>query len=172
MTGTNNPVSLVFTNANAAVTVLFAALGANRVFLVTPIDGNGRVGSAPGGNTFTLGQTVSLLALPDADHIFLGWSGGSTTRMNPVSLLMDASKVVTARFGQAVRFLPSLNKWSGSGLSLSFTGQVGAAYELQASSNFVDWMSLAPLLNETGRVTFIHGGAVNTPEMFYRVTGP
>ncbi len=55
VTGTNNPVSLVFTNANAAATVLFAALGANQVSLVTPIDGNGRVGSAPGGNTFSLG---------------------------------------------------------------------------------------------------------------------
>lgn len=37
-----------------AVTVLFAALPANQVSLVTAIDGDGRVASAPGGNTFTL----------------------------------------------------------------------------------------------------------------------
>ena len=60
VTGTNNPVSFAFTNANAAVTVIFSALGANQVSLVTPIDGNGRVASAPAGNTFTLGQTISL----------------------------------------------------------------------------------------------------------------
>jgi hypothetical protein len=172
VTGTNNPVSLVFTNANVAATVLFAALAANQVSLVTPIDGNGRVGSAPGGNTFTLGQTVSLLALPDTDNIFLGWSGDVTARTNPVSLLMDASKVVTARFGQAVRFQPVLHAWDANGFALSFTGRIGMTFELQASPDFVDWTTVAPLLNETGRVTFQHTDAVNHPSLFYRVVGP
>ncbi len=110
--------------------------------------------------------------MPDPGHIFLGWSGGATASTNPISLLMDGSKVVAARFVQAVRFLPSLNKWSGGGFSLSFTGQVGVAYELQASSNFLDWTSVAPLLNETGRVTFQHTDAVTQPNLFYRVLGP
>lgn len=172
VTGTNNPVSFTFTNASSAVTVLFAALPANQVSLVTAIDGDGRVASAPGGNTFTLGQTISLLAVPDTDRVFLGWIGDLNSRTNPVSLLMDGSKVVTARFGYAVRFLPAASVWGGNGFSLSFTGQVGVAYELQASSNFVDWMSVAPLLNETGRVTFVHGEALDVPTLFYRVVGP
>jgi len=172
VTGTNNPVSFVFTNANTAVTVLFAALGPNQVSLVTPIDGNGRVASAPGGNTFTLGQTISLLAVPDPNHIFVGWSGDVISYTNPVSILMDSSKVATARFGLPVRFQPAFSVWNGTGFTLSFTGQVGMTFELQASSNFVDWTSVAPLLNETGRVTFVHGDALNTPSLFYRVGGP
>lgn len=172
ISGTNNPVSIFFTNANTAVTVLFAALGPNLVSLVTPIEGDGRVGSAPGGNTFALGQTISLLAVPDADRVFLGWTGDAASRANPLSLLMDGSKFVTARFGQTVRFLPASNRWSGEGFSLSFTGQAGVVYELQASSNFVDWIGVAPLFNETGRVTHVHGEAVNTPWLFYRVVGP
>lgn len=172
ITGTNNPVSLIFTNASAAVTVLFAALGANQVSLVTAIDGDGRVASAPGGNTFTLGQTVSLLAVPDTDRVFLGWSGDANSRTNPLALLMDGSKVVTARFGRPVRFLPASSRWNASGFSLSFTGQVDVIYELQASSNFVDWTSLAPLFNETGRVDYLHPGASALPLLFYRVVGP
>ena len=172
VTGTNNPVSLVFTNANVAATVLFAALGANQFSLVTPIDGNGHVGSAPGGNTFTLGQTVSLLALPDTDHIFLGWKGDANARTNPLSLLMDRSKVVIARFGQSVRFQPVLHAWDANGFALSFTGRIGMTFELQASPDFVDWTTVAPLLNETGRVTFQHTDAVNHPSLFYRVVGP
>ena len=172
VTGTNNPVSFAFTNANAAVTVIFSALGANQVSLVTPIDGNGRVASAPAGNTFTLGQTISLLAVPDANSIFVGWGGDAISYTNPVSVLMDASKVVTARFGQPVRFEPAFSVWDGSGFTLSFTGQVGMTFELQASSNFVDWTSVAPLLNETGKVTFIHADAANHPALFYRVLGP
>lgn len=172
VTGTNNPVSFAFTNANAAVTVIFSALGANQVSLVTPIDGNGRVASAPAGNTFTLGQTISLLAVPDANSIFVGWGGDAISYTNPVSVLMDASKVVTARFGQPVRFEPAFSVWDGGGFTLSFTGQVGMTFELQASSNFVDWTSVAPLLNETGKVTFVHGEAVNAPLLFYRVVGP
>jgi hypothetical protein len=152
--------------------VLFAILGANQVSLVTPIDGNGRVGSAPGGNTFSLGQTISLLAVPDADHLFLGWSGDSTARTNPVTLLMDASKVVGARFGRAVRFQPVTRAWGAGGFTISFTGQVGMTFDLQASSNFKDWTTLAPLLNETGRVIFQHTDAVNHPALFYRVVGP
>ena len=172
VTGTNNPVSFAFTNANTAVTVLFSALGPNQVSLVTPIDGNGRVASAPGGNTFTLGQTISLLAVPDPNRIFVGWSGDVISYTNPVSVVMDSSKVVTARFGLPVRFQPAFSVWDGNGFTLSFTGQVGMTFELQASSNFVDWTSVAPLLNETGRVTFVHGGAVNAPSLFYRVVGP
>lgn len=172
VTGTNNPVSIIFTNANTAVTVLFAILAANQVSLVTPIDGDGRVGSAPGGNTFTLGQAISLLAVPDADRVFLGWSGDATSRTNPLSLLMDGSKVVTARFGRAVRFQPVPGAWDSGGFAVAFTGETGASYELQSSSNFVDWTSVAGLLNETGRVTFVHGDARSVPMLFYRVIGP
>lgn len=172
VTGTNNPVSFVFTNANAAVTVIFSALGPNQVSLVTPIEGDGRIASAPGGNTFTLDQTISLLAVPDADRVFLGWSGDANSRTNPLTLLMDSSKVVTARFGHAVRFLPAASAWADGGFALSLTGQLGAVYELQASSNFVDWISITPLLNETGRVTYLHPEASGIPTLFYRVVGP
>ncbi len=172
VTGTNNPVSLVFTNPNTAVTVLFAVLGPNQVSLVTPIEGDGRIGSAPGGNTFALGQRVSLLAVPDADRVFLGWTGDATARTNPLSLLMDGSKIVTARFGQAVRFLPTSNQWSTDGFSLTITGQVGFTYELQKSPNFVDWTAVTTLFNETGRVTFLHTEALAAPASFYRVVGP
>ena len=172
VTGTNNPVSFVFTNANTAVIVLFSALGPNQVSLVTPIDGNGRVASAPGGNTFTLGQTISLLAVPDADQVFLDWSGDASSQTNPISLLMDASKVVTARFRQAVRFHPVPHARDTNGFTLLFSGQLGITFELQASSNLVDWMPVASLLNETGKVSFVDADATNHPALFYRALWP
>lgn len=172
VTGTNNPVSFVFTNANTGITVLFATLPANQVSLVTAIDGDGRVASAPGGNTFALGQTISLLAVPDTDRVFLGWSGGVESRTNPVSILMDGSKVVSARFGYAVRFLSSSNRWSASGFTGSLSALPGATYDLQASSNFVDWISVGPIQSDDGRITFTHEGVSEVPALFYRVVGP
>ncbi len=170
--GTNNPVSFVFTNASTGITVLFATLPADQVSLVTAIDGDGRVASAPGGNTFTLGQTISLLAVPDTDRVFLGWGGGVESRTNPVSLLMDGSKVVTARFGDAVRFLTASNRWAPEGFIVGISALAGATYELQASSNFVDWIRVGPIQSDDGKITFTHEGAAEAPTLFYRVVGP
>ena len=172
VTGTNNPVSFVFTNSSTGITVLFAVLPANQVSLVTAIDGDGRVASAPGGNTFALGQTSSLLAVPDTDRVFLGWSGGVESRTNPVSLLMDGSKVVSARFGYGVRFLTASNRWAPDGFTVGISALAGASYELQASSNFVDWISLGSIQSGDGKITYTHGGAVEAPVLFYRVVGP
>lgn len=115
---------------------------------------------------------IDVQIIPDTVLTNLTPGGDVSSRTSPLSLLMDASKVVTARFGQSVRFQSVPGAWDGNGFALSFTGRVGMTFELQASSNFVDWTSVAPLLNETGRVTYVHGEAVNVPLLFYRVLGP
>ena len=48
--------------------------------------------------TYAAGQTVSVKATPATDYIFKGWSGNISSTDNPVSILMDAPKSITANF--------------------------------------------------------------------------
>jgi hypothetical protein len=67
-----------------------------------------------------------------------------------------------------VFWLDPPRRLSSGGYKLSLTGTAGKQYELQASSDLVNWQPLATLLNLTGVVGFTD----NTPlgRRFYRVT--
>jgi hypothetical protein len=68
--------------------------------------GTGQVTSDPSGiscgvdclESFTLGQVVTLTATADPGSTFMGWSGDASGATSPVTVTMDASKVVTATF--------------------------------------------------------------------------
>jgi Divergent InlB B-repeat domain len=68
--------------------------------------GSGSVASSPAGVTcpsdcgesFTLGQTITLTATPAASSDFAGWSGACTGTSVVCTIPMDAAKSVTARF--------------------------------------------------------------------------
>jgi hypothetical protein len=89
--GTSNPGSVVM---NAAKTV--RANFALKAFALSTSATAG--GSVTAGGTYPLGVTVSISATPDAGHFFSGWSGDATGTGNPVAILMDRAKSVTALF--------------------------------------------------------------------------
>tara|TARA_Y100000590_G_scaffold466438_1_gene641806 strand:- start:1556 stop:3694 length:2139 start_codon:yes stop_codon:yes gene_type:complete len=67
----------------------------NLVTDVTPM-GGGTVN--PSSGTFEEGTTISILASASAEYIFSGWSGSLTSNANPLSLVMNSDKSLTATF--------------------------------------------------------------------------
>ena len=62
---------------------------------------------------------------------------------------------------------PSL-VWTNGQFSFTLQSQAGSAVEIQASSNLVDWSSLATLTNQTGALPFTDTGNTFTRQ-FYRL---
>ena len=52
----------------------------------------------PDGGIYNEGQSASFTATPNEFYEFSGWSGADTSSINPVSILIDSDKSLTARF--------------------------------------------------------------------------
>ncbi|MHC4572964.1 MAG: right-handed parallel beta-helix repeat-containing protein [Planctomycetota bacterium] len=59
---------------------------------------HGTVVRSPDKASYSYGETVILEAVPDTGYHFVDWSGAVTGGSNPVSVVMDADKSVTASF--------------------------------------------------------------------------
>lgn len=60
--------------------------------------GQGNVSASPAGGVYNSGTVVSLLATASAGWKFNGWSGSVTDTANPVNIVMNTNKSVTATF--------------------------------------------------------------------------
>jgi hypothetical protein len=61
---------------------------------------NGTVHALPYSEQFEAGAQVSLQAVPDPGWQFDGWSGGVAGTTNPITVMMDFDKSITASFSQ------------------------------------------------------------------------
>ncbi len=61
--------------------------------------GGGSVDVSPERDSYGCGETVTLTATPDPGESFTGWSGDLSGTQNPIDIVMDTSKQVTANFG-------------------------------------------------------------------------
>ena len=59
---------------------------------------NGSVTKSPDKAAYSQGEMVTLQAAPSAGYSFSGWSGDLEGTSNPVALVMDSDKSVTAGF--------------------------------------------------------------------------
>lgn len=96
--GSNSPIDAVVTSTGATYTASFSPLPANTWALTVLIDGDGTVTSVPRANYYAHGTTVALTATPAAGNYFVAWTGAVTSRAPAISLVTDASKLVTATF--------------------------------------------------------------------------
>jgi trimeric autotransporter adhesin len=136
--GFSNPLSILATNASG-ITALFATLHNDQVSLTVLPSGNGTVAINPFKNVYVNGDTVTLTASPARGNVFTGWSGdGTSGTTNPLTLLLDSSKSITANFALGSATNPPAitqgpgNRTLGAGesttLSFRFTGD---AYSYQ-----------------------------------------
>ncbi len=64
--------------------------------------------------TFPSGTQVQLEAVPAADYTFKGWSGDLNSTSNPVTILVDCNKKITANFSRPGYTLTIQTRGSGS----------------------------------------------------------
>lgn len=139
LSGTQTPVSVSMT-ANKTITANFVP-----VYQLTAIAmPGGAVAWSPAGASFSIGATVTVTATPAAGFSFSGWTGAATGNQNPLPLVMNANKSVTANFA---RFsLLNLSSTAGGSVSSSPGGTnfvPGTVITLTAKTNagyvFAGW---------------------------------
>jgi uncharacterized repeat protein (TIGR02543 family) len=95
-TGTNNPLS-VTVNTNLSITANFVASSTNlTVTIVT--NGSGTVTPDLTGQTIKSDRRYTLTAKPDANNVFVDWTGSITTNKNPLVFKAVTNLVLQANF--------------------------------------------------------------------------
>jgi uncharacterized repeat protein (TIGR02543 family) len=94
-TGTDNPLTVLMDD-NKNITANFALIAAAFTLNVTAV--NGTVVKNPDNLTYNDGDNVELTATPDSGYEFLNWTGDATGTNNPLTVLMDDNKNITANF--------------------------------------------------------------------------
>ena len=111
-TGTANPLVVSMT-ANKSITATFAAIPVTYT-LATAVVGSGTVTPSPNQATYPSGSTVTLTATPATGFAFSGWSGDAAGTTNPLSVVMNANKAITATFTALPQYTLSVTL-AGSG---------------------------------------------------------
>jgi len=96
-TGSNNPLTVTM-NGNKNITANFTAIPAGFTLNVTAQ--NGTVSKNPNQQNYNSGATVVLTATPNSGYSFTSWSGDATGSNNPLTVVMNSNKNITANFTQ------------------------------------------------------------------------
>lgn len=96
-----SPISWRVLNPNQSLIAIFRPLPSNYVSLAIRLEGDGYVWKEPNLNLFTKGAKVTLSA---AGSEFIRWSEDVEDAVaNPVEVVMDKNRVITAHFAQPLR---------------------------------------------------------------------
>lgn len=168
--GNTNPLSFTVINPNPTVSSLFATVaGGQSALSVIPV-GRGSVSVIPRANAYTTGASVTITATPDAGQTFLGWSGDASSPANPLTTTVTSNRIIYANFTKrpVLAANPSSTALFNEGARILISGDPGDVYQLESSTNLVQWPVLTTSTNTFGTAEFIHTAATNAPKMFYR----
>lgn len=168
--GTNNPVTLTVTNPSQNVSCLLGVLNPGEFALTVAESGFGVVQRSPNANVLPSGIGVTLTAVSAPGQDFLGWSGDATGTNNLLTVTMDQSKLITANFTKrpSMRAVTPLEGLNEEGFRMAVLGEFGAAYNILASTNLLDWSPVGIVTNTWGTVQFTDPTATNRRAYFYR----
>jgi uncharacterized repeat protein (TIGR02543 family) len=112
--------------AAAGVAVLFLLkkdkpAAVTQYYLSLHINGSGSAHRTPGGNPYNQGTEVMLTAGSNSGWLFEGWSGDLTGTENPITIIMNSDKDVTANFTEITPGYCTL--------AVSITGQGGVTLD-------------------------------------------
>ncbi|MEO0472727.1 MAG: carbohydrate-binding domain-containing protein, partial [Bacteroidota bacterium] len=106
---------------------------------------DGSISLSPAGGTYDSGTVVTLTPLPNSGFEFDNWSGDASGSSNPIQIVMDGNKSVTANFSTIPTYSLNVSASNGS-VSLSPAGgtyQSGTVVTLTATANsgydFANW---------------------------------
>ena len=94
-TGSTNPLTVSMTS-NKNITANYTAVAGSFILNVTAV--NGTVVKNPDLVGYVSGASVQLTATPSSGYTFTSWSGDATGSVNPVTVVMNSNKNVTANF--------------------------------------------------------------------------
>lgn len=94
--GTQNPQTITITK-NTNVTANFSGAQYTLSVSVSPA-GKGSVTKNPDKATYTVGEQVSLTAVPSAGYMFTGWSGDLAGSANPATVTITKNTTIVANF--------------------------------------------------------------------------
>src|SRR3989344_1794864 len=115
--------------------------------LSTPTPSNGSISKSPNQTTFNQDDRVTLTATPNSGYQFGSWSGDASGTVNPLDIIMNGNKSITAIFTQIVTppsgntfyirdgaTSSSCTDWTNACDSLPGTLQRGATYYIADGS--------------------------------------
>jgi hypothetical protein len=117
--GTINPLNVTM-NSDLVITGNFLAFPA---YTLTPVtNGQGTIGLNPPGGSYLSNSVVTVTATPAAGWVFIGWTGGTNTSANPLSLALNTNLALTGTFAQLPAFdLEPFSVTNGVGSTVSFS---------------------------------------------------
>jgi len=90
---------------------------------------NGSIEIKPTGSTFEEGANVTINAIPEFGYQFSGWSGDVSGTENPISIVMNANKSITATFTKLEGTIVFATNCGGK----AFTASDGIAFTADAN---------------------------------------
>ncbi len=141
--GTTNPITITL-NSNKSITANFLKMCS----LVINAGTGGTTNPAPGTHLYSAGTNVTVTAIPNAHFTFANWSGDASGTANPITVVLNSDKSVTANFLRAI-YAPQ-----------NFTGvkKVDRSIFLARYINVLTWQANADNANiEKYRIYLIDG---------------
>jgi uncharacterized repeat protein (TIGR02543 family) len=143
--GSSNPLTVTM-NSNKNITANFELIAPD-AFTLNIIAVNGTVNKNPNNLTYSAGATVVLTASPNIGYEFTGWSDDASGSVNPLSIIMNSNKNITANFAliAAANFTLNVTAINGSVNKVpnSPTYEEGVTVQLTATPNtgytFTSW---------------------------------
>ena len=126
--------------ANRTLVANFAVI----TYSLTTNANNGSVAANPAQSPYNSGSSVQLTATPNAGYVFTGWSGDASGSANPLTVVMNGNKNITANFA-ATTFTLNVTAVNGTVAKNpnAATYNSGAVVQLTATANsgytFTGW---------------------------------
>jgi hypothetical protein len=167
--GFANPLLFTVTDATPGITARFGPLKSNQVSLTVLPNANGTVEINPSQNVYTSGDSVTLTAVPAANYAFAGWGGDASGGLNPLTLSLDTSKLITASFILTPSF-QSVVRTAGT-LTFDYSTIPGREYQMQFKTNLLqaNWSDLGPVTIATNGTMSGSDSTGPDRQRFYRV---
>jgi uncharacterized repeat protein (TIGR02543 family) len=116
--------------------------------------------------------------MPDEGQRFVGWSGDASGTQNPLTVVVNSNRVITAQFTKRPKLVPVFCGGAANGeeIQLLLTGEFGGHYSIEATETFAllsaatAWTPLVKVTNSFGAVQFNDPFDTNRTQRFYRVT--
>jgi uncharacterized repeat protein (TIGR02543 family) len=147
----------------------------NQYTLTVGVNGNGSVVKDPDQVLYDHGTSVELTAVPGSGNSFANWTGDASGSTNPLTVVMDGNKSITAHFAEIIY---SITASAGPNGSINPSGTVNIAegsnqtFTFAAASNYhLDSLIVdgAMVTDSTSSYTFVNVTANHTIRVTFKI---